>query len=58
MPLVAGGLAACTYTQVSDVERESNGLMTYDRVVVKVDPALMARLNRELEVAFARVRRA
>lgn len=58
VPLVAGGLAACTYTQVSDVERESNGLMTYDRVVVKVDPALMARLNRELEVAFARVRRA
>ena len=45
VPLVAGGLAACTYTQVSDVERESNGLMTYDRVVVKVDPALMARLN-------------
>ena len=58
VPLVAGGLAACTYTQVSDVERESNGLMTYDRVVTKVDPALMARLNRELEVAFARVRRA
>lgn len=58
VPLVAGGLAACTYTQVSDVERESNGLMTYDRVVTKVDPALMARLNRELEGAFARVRRA
>ena len=58
VPLVAGGLAACTYTQVSDVERESNGLMTYDRVVTKVDPVLMARLNRELEVAFARVRRA
>ena len=58
VPLVGAGLAACTYTQVSDVERESNGLMTYDRVVVKVDPALMARLNRELEGAFARVRRA
>ena len=58
VPLVAGGLAACTYTQVSDVERESNGLMTYDRVVTKVDPALMARLNRELEEAFSRARRA
>ena len=58
VPLVAGGLAACTYTQVSDVERESNGLMTYDRVVTKVDPVLMARLNRELEEAFARARRA
>ena len=58
VPLVAGGLAACTYTQVSDVERESNGLMTYDRVVTKVDPVLMARLNRELEEAFSRARRA
>ena len=58
VPLVAGGLAACTYTQVSDVERESNGLMTYDRVVTKVDPVLMARLNRELEEAFVRARRA
>ena len=58
VPLVGAGLAACTYTQVSDVERENNGLMTYDRVVVKVDPALMARLNRELEEAFVRVRRA
>ena len=58
VPLVAGGLAACTYTQVSDVERESNGLMTYDRVVTKVDPALMARLNRELEEAFSRARSA
>ena len=58
VPLVAGGLAACTYTQVSDVERESNGLMTYDRVVVKVDPVLMARLNRELEEAFSHARRA
>ena len=56
VPLAAGGLAACTYTQVSDVERESNGLMTYDRVVTKVDPVLMARLNRELEEAFVRVR--
>ena len=32
--------------------------MTYDRVVTKVDPVLMARLNRELEEAFARARRA
>ncbi|QPL04462.1 MULTISPECIES: glycoside hydrolase family 2 protein [Actinomyces] len=52
VPLAAHGLAACTYTQVSDVERETNGLMTYDREVVKVEPALMARLNAELEEAF------
>ena len=30
------------YTQLTDVETEINGLMTYDRVS-KVDPALIAR---------------
>lgn len=32
------GLSACVYTQTTDVETESNGLLTYDREVVKVDP--------------------
>jgi hypothetical protein len=31
------GLSACVYTQTTDVETESNGLMTYDREVVKVN---------------------
>lgn len=31
------GLSACVYTQTTDVETESNGLMTYDREVLKVD---------------------
>lgn len=35
------GLCAAVYTQVSDVETENNGLMTYDRKVVKMDPALV-----------------
>lgn len=52
IPLARQGLAACTYTQVCDVERESNGLLTYDRAVTKIDPDLMARLNKELEAAF------
>ena len=52
IPLARRGLAACTYTQVSDVERETNGLMTYDREVTKVEPSLMALLNGELEEAF------
>ncbi|QWW18671.1 glycoside hydrolase family 2 [Schaalia sp. 19OD2882] len=54
IPLTAHGLAACTYTQVSDVERENNGLMTYDRKVTKIDPQLMSTLNKELTDAFAR----
>ena len=35
------GLAAAVYTQLSDVEDELNGLVTYDRRVVKVAPAMM-----------------
>ena len=36
-PLVKKGVAAAVYTQTSDVEGEVNGLMTYDRDVMKVD---------------------
>jgi hypothetical protein len=34
--LIADGLSAAVYTQTTDVEIEVNGLMTYDRVVVKL----------------------
>jgi hypothetical protein len=33
------GLCGAVYTQLTDVENEANGLMTYDRMVYKVDPA-------------------
>jgi len=36
-PLIGQGLAAAVYTQTSDVEIEVNGLMTYDRKLVKMD---------------------
>jgi hypothetical protein len=45
-PLVDKGLAAAVYTQTSDCEVEVNGLVTYDREVVKLDPARFANLNR------------
>jgi len=45
-PLVDKGLAAAVYTQTSDCEVEVNGLMTYDRGVIKLDPARFAALNR------------
>ncbi len=35
--LVDGGLSATVYTQLTDVEDELNGLLTYDREVTKVD---------------------
>jgi len=48
IPLIEKGLCAAVYTQLSDVEEEINGLITFDRCVVKVDTDLMRRLNGEL----------
>ncbi len=39
------GLAAAIYTQTTDCEVETNGLMTYDRAVCKLDPRTFASLN-------------
>jgi hypothetical protein len=52
-PLVQQGLAAAVYTQTTDVEGEVNGLMTYDRKVLKFDPARLAELHRALMEAAA-----
>ena len=53
LPCVKAGLCAAIYTQVSDVEDEINGLLTYDRKVEKVDPEKMlpvaVALQRALE---------
>ena len=38
------GLSAAVYTQITDVETELNGLMTYDRTF-KCDPAEIAKAN-------------
>jgi hypothetical protein len=42
------GLAAAIYTQTTDVEIEVNGLLTYDRAVVKIDQARAAAAHRAL----------
>jgi hypothetical protein len=42
----SAGLAAAVYTQTTDVEIEANGLLTYDRAVLKVDPERVAAANR------------
>lgn len=43
-----GGLSAAIYTQLSDVETEINGLVTYDRAVVKPDGERLRRAHAEL----------
>jgi hypothetical protein len=40
------GLNAAIYTQITDVETEANGLLTYDRAVIKVDVDPVAQANR------------
>ena len=52
LPAIGNGLCAAIYTQVSDVEEETNGLLTYDRQVCKVDAAVMRRLSEDIQAAF------
>ncbi|HET6328204.1 MAG TPA: glycoside hydrolase family 2 TIM barrel-domain containing protein [Planctomycetaceae bacterium] len=47
-PLVQSRLSAAVYTQTTDVETEVNGLMTYDRAVIKMDPDKLYQANRGL----------
>ena len=42
--MVPRGLAAAVYTQTTDVEGEVNGLMTYDRKVIKIPEDLLRKL--------------
>jgi beta-galactosidase/beta-glucuronidase len=51
-PLVRDpGLSAAVYTQTTDVEIEINGLLTYDRELVKLDENRIAEANRSLTAA-------
>ena len=43
-PGCMNGLAAAIYTQLTDVENELNGLITYDRRVIKLSPADIKRI--------------
>lgn len=44
--LVIAGVSGAIYTQTTDVEIEVNGLMTYDRAVVKMDADRVREANR------------
>lgn len=51
IPAVQKGLSAAIYTQVSDVEDEINGLLTYDRKVCKANPEQMTDIAQKLKKA-------
>ncbi len=52
LPLAKNGLCAAIYTQLSDVEDETNGLITYDRRVEKLNPQRMMEIAEALQQAF------
>ncbi len=47
-PFIERGFAAAVYTQTTDVEIEVNGLMTYDRRVIKIHEDQMRQVNQEI----------
>ena len=48
IPAISQGLCASVYTQLSDVEEEINGILTYDRKVNKAGRELMNNINDRL----------
>ena len=52
IPAISSGLCGAVLTQVSDVEDETNGLLTYDRQVLKVDTEQMREVAESIECAF------
>lgn len=46
--MIARGFSAAVYTQTTDVEIEVNGLITYDRKVIKLDEQKLQRVNTEI----------
>ncbi len=52
IPAVRKGLGGTVYTQLSDIEEEVNGILTYDRKIVKLKPDTVLGLNRRLYEEF------
>ncbi|MBR6807501.1 MAG: glycoside hydrolase family 2 [Clostridia bacterium] len=52
IPHAKEGLCCSVLTQLSDVEDETNGLLTYDRQVLKISPKRMRKISDEVFSAF------
>lgn len=50
IPQIKSGLSATVYTQLTDVEDELNGLMTYDRQIVKIDIDVLKQINERVKI--------
>lgn len=54
LPQLQNGLSVLVYTQLTDVEEEVNGILTYDRTEIKPDPAAVQAVGQKLRAEFAR----
>jgi len=52
IPELSKGLSVLVYTQLSDVEDEVNGFLTYDRKVLKIDIELMKSIHSLISLKF------
>lgn len=52
LPNIKRGLSASVLTQTSDVEEEVNGLMTWDREILKIPAGTIRKLNRLIMKEF------
>ena len=50
IPQIKTGLSATVYTQLTDVEDELNGLLTYDRKVQKIPAAFLRKINERVKL--------
>ena len=55
IPYIEAGLCGSIYTQLSDVEDETNGFYTYDRAVCKVDKQAMLRIAERIRSAMQKI---
>ncbi len=55
LPLIKSGLCATIYTQVSDIEDEINGLITYDRKVDKIKPEEFIDISKSIYAEYNKI---
>ena len=48
IPNISRGLSVTVYTQLSDIEEEVNGILSYDRKIVKIDENVVREWNEKL----------
>ena len=49
LPAMGRGLCGCIYTQFADIEQETNGLITFDRVYIKADDKIFKEISEKLK---------